>query len=69
MSGWGCHRLVGIGTSRIRFGPANRVGSKKGCHKLVVLEPRFWRFWKSLGLGGSGIEYMIEKHVSSNVLA
>ena len=69
MPGWGCHRLVGIGASWIRFGPANRVGSKKGCHKLVVLELRFRRFMKSLGLGGLGIEYMIEKHVSSNVLA
>ena len=29
-----------------------------GCDKLVVLEPRFRRFWKSLGLGGSGIEYI-----------
>ena len=67
--GWGCHILVGIGASRIRFGSANWVGSKKGCYKLVVLDPRFRRFWKSLGLGGSGIEYMIEKHVSSNVLA
>ena len=45
----------------IRFGPANRVGSEKGRHKLVVSEPRFRRFWKSLGLGGFGIEYMIEK--------
>ena len=30
-----------------------------GRHNLVVLEPR---------LGDSGIEYMIEKHVFSNVL-
>ena len=43
-----------------------RVG---GVTSLVVSEPRFRRFWKSLGLGGSGIEYMIEKHVSSNVMA
>ena len=33
MPGWGCHRLVGIGASRILFGPANWVGPKKGCHK------------------------------------
>ena len=42
-----------------------RVG---GVISLVVSEPRFRHFWKSLGLGGSGIEYMIEKHVFSNVL-
>ena len=29
-----------------------------GRHSLVVSEPRFRRFWKSLGLGGSGIEYI-----------
>ena len=46
----------GIRASRIRFGPSNRVGSEKGHHSLVVSEPRFRRFWKSLGLGGSGIE-------------
>ena len=34
----------------------------------MVSEPRFRRFWKSLGLGVSGIEYMIEKLVFSNVL-
>ena len=39
-----------------------------GRHRLVVSEPRFRRFWKSLGLGGSGIDYMIEKHVFINVL-
>ena len=26
----------------------------------MVSEPRFKRFWKSQGLGGSGIAYMIE---------
>ena len=26
----GCHRLVGIRASRIRFAPANRVGLEKG---------------------------------------
>ena len=30
-----------------------------GRHSLVVSEPRFRRFWKSLGLGGSGIEYIL----------
>ena len=39
-----------------------------GRHNLVVSEPRFRHFWKSLGLGISGIDYMIEKHVFSNVL-
>ena len=29
-----------------------------GRHSLVVSEPRFRRFLKSLGLGGSGIEYI-----------
>ena len=29
-----------------------------GRHSLVVSEPRFRRFWKSLGLGGSGKEYI-----------
>ena len=29
-----------------------------GRHSLVVSEPRFRRFWKSLGLGGSRIEYI-----------
>ena len=29
-----------------------------GRHSLVVSEPRFRHFWKSLGLGGSGIEYI-----------
>ena len=38
VSGWGCHRLVGIGASRIRFGPANRVGSKKGCHMHALID-------------------------------
>ena len=28
-----------------------------------------FRWYQSQGLGGSGIEYMIEKHVFSNVLA
>ena len=42
--------------------------SNWGRHSLAVSEPRFRRFWKSLGLGGSGIEYMIEKHVFCNVL-
>ena len=39
------------------------IGSdrRRGVTSLVVSEPRFRRFWKSLGLGGSGIEYMIEK--------
>ena len=55
-------------STRIRFGPTNRVRSKKGCYSLVVLEHRFRRLWKSLGLGGFRIEYMIEKHVFSNVL-
>ena len=32
-----------------------------GRHSLVVSEPRFRRFWKSLGLGGSRVEYIIEK--------
>ena len=40
-----------------------------GRHRLVVSEPRFRSFWKSLGLGSSRIEYMIEKPVFSNVLA
>ena len=40
-----------------------------GHHNLVVSEPRFRRFWKILGLGGSRIEYMIEKHVFSDVFA
>ena len=35
--------------------------SSWGRHSLVVSEPRFRRFWKSLDLGGSGIEYIIEK--------
>ena len=43
--------------------------SSWGRHKLVVSEPRFRCFWKSQGLGGFGIEYMIEKHAFSNVLA
>ena len=30
--------VSGIRASRIRFRPANRVGSKKGCYKLVVSE-------------------------------
>ena len=30
-----------------------------GRHSLVVSEPRFRRFWKSLGLDGSGIEYIL----------
>ena len=54
--------------SRIRFEPANRVGLEKGCYNLVVSDLRVRRFWKSLGLRGSGMEYMIEKHVFSNVL-
>ena len=29
-----------------------------GRHSLVVSEPRFRRFWKSLGLDGFGIEYI-----------
>ena len=33
VSGWGYHILVGIGASRIRFRPAIRVESKKGCHR------------------------------------
>ena len=34
--------ISGIRASQIRFGLANRVRSKKGCHKLVVSEhPRF----------------------------
>ena len=32
--------------------------AKLGRHSLVVSEPRFRRFWKSLGLGSSGIEYI-----------
>ena len=52
--------VSGIRASRIWFEPANRVGSKKRCYSVVVSEPRFTRLWKSLGLGGSGIEYMIE---------
>ena len=44
-----------IRASWIRFGPANRVGSEKGRHMLVVSEPKFRRFWKSLGLGVSGL--------------
>ena len=44
---------------------SSRTG--KGCHNLVELEPRFRRFWKSLGIGSSIIEYMIEKHVFSNL--
>ena len=62
-------QLSSIRASWIWFGPANRVGLEKGRHNLVVLEPRFRHFWKSLGLGGFGIEYMIENHVFSNVLA
>ena len=34
------------------------VGSEKGRYKLVVSKPRFRRFWKSLGLGDSRIEYI-----------
>ena len=56
--GLGASQFSGIRASRIRFGPANRVGSEKGRYSLVVSEPRFRRFWKSLGLGGSGIEYV-----------
>ena len=54
----GAPQFSGIRASRIRFGPVNRVGSEKGRHSLVVSEPRFWRFWKCLGIGGSRIEYI-----------
>ena len=30
MSGWVCHRLVGVRAPQIQFGPTNQVGSEKG---------------------------------------
>ena len=42
----GRYNLSVIRASRIRFGPGNRVGPRRGHYTLVVSEPRFRRFWK-----------------------
>ena len=44
--------------------PTNVSNSGKGVPVLCSIPP----FPSSQGLGGSGIEYRIEKHVSSNML-
>ena len=53
----GTSQVISNRAPRIRFGPANRVGLEMGCYNLVVSEPRFRHFCKSLGLGGSRVEY------------
>ena len=53
----GASQVISNRAPRIRFESANRVGPEKGRYNLVVSKPRFRRFWKSLGLGGSRVEY------------
>ena len=60
---------------RIRFRSANWVGSEKGRYLVTPSLDTGCRvggvtvkWYQSLGLGDSGIKYMIEKHVFSNVL-
>ena len=43
-------------------------GAELGASQFSGIRARFRSFWKSQGLGGYGVEYMIEKHVFSNVL-
>ena len=51
----GASQVISNRAPQIRFGSANWVEPEKGRHNLMVSEPRFTRFWKSLGLRGSGI--------------
>ena len=54
-------KVISLKKKKKKSDPHLTSYAELGRHSLVVSEPRFRCFWKSLGLGGSGIEYIYDR--------